>query len=262
MMRRPRRSRAGAGFVAFVTVCLQFCHATDAVAEDWRFVVRFSAAVRVAPFTGRVYLFFSRNRSEPRLDPDWFFPEQFIARDVQNWRPGETLTFSSGDRSILSYPRPLASLNLADEPAQAVARFNPFERQIGNAPGNAYSQIITVQQPAQSAEQPALVVDRLVPPKRFVETNSRKEFQIHSRLLSDFYGRDVRLSAAVYLPKSYQRDRRSNALSDALHGSRFWGDARHHSHAIPAGIERSGIPARGARPKLSARSSRFCRLGQ
>ncbi|HEV3299955.1 MAG TPA: alpha/beta hydrolase-fold protein [Planctomycetaceae bacterium] len=174
-----------------------------AAAEDWRFGVKFTESVHKEPFTGRVYIFIN-NGSEPRRDSGWFSPGQFIARDVRDWKPGDTLEFANSDKPILVYPKPLAKLKLAKVMAQAVVRFNPFEREVGTGPGNGYSQVIKIAEP--STELPVLVIDHLVAPKHFVETETRKEFFAHSKLLSDFYGRDVSLSAAVFLPKNYRSD--------------------------------------------------------
>ncbi len=51
-------------------------------AAEWRFAVRFLPAAHSRPYTGRVYIFFSRLRAEPRHDPSWFYPEEFIAQEV------------------------------------------------------------------------------------------------------------------------------------------------------------------------------------
>ncbi|HEV8000711.1 MAG TPA: alpha/beta hydrolase-fold protein [Planctomycetaceae bacterium] len=199
-----RPSPARFGLIALTAALLLVCPRSPASAEDWRFTVKFSQSVRKEPFSGRVYLFFSRNRPEPRQDPSWFSPEQFIARDVHDWKPGEVLEFASGDKSILAYPKPLATLKLAKSSAQAVVRFNLFDREVGNGQGNGYSQVVKIQSP--TGKPPVFVVDHLVPPRKFVETETRKEFFAHSKLLSEFYGRDVSLSAAVFLPKSYREN--------------------------------------------------------
>jgi hypothetical protein len=200
-----RPSRARCGLIALAAALLPLCTWSRAAAEDWRFAVKFSQSVHKEPFNGRVYIFFNTG-SEPRRDSGWFSPGAFIARDVNYWKPGETLEFTSTDKAILAYPKPLANLELAKESAQAVVRFNPFEREVGSGPGNGYSQVIKIAGPSDSSKQPEFVVDHLVPPRRFAETATAKEFFAHSQLLSDFYGRDVSLSAAVFLPKSYRED--------------------------------------------------------
>jgi S-formylglutathione hydrolase FrmB len=202
-MRSVRHSRANRGLPALAVAFLGFLLAHPVAADDWRFAVKFSGTVHKEPFTGRVYIFFN-NSSEPRRGSDWFSPGQFVARDVQNWKPADALEFASSDKTILAYPQPLPKLDLANKSAQAVVRFNPFEREVGGGPGNGYSQVVKLGD--SSATTPEFVVEHLVAPRRFVESETRKEFFAHSKLLSDFYGRDVSLSAAVFLPKSYRSD--------------------------------------------------------
>jgi len=173
------------------------------VSADWRFTVKFSPTVHDKPYTGRVYLFFSRTRRQPRHDPNWFHPEKFVARDVVNWKPNESLEFSNRDNRVLAYPSPSSKIDPNGDYAQAVVRFNPFERKIGDGPGNGYSQVVII---GDGPSSPEFVVDRLTPSPRFPETAWRKEIQVHSKLLSDFYGRDVSLKAAVLLPSHYDAE--------------------------------------------------------
>ena len=175
----------------------------SAPAADWRFSLRFSPQVHQAPYSGRVYLFFSEQRRQPRRDLDWFHPEEFIAKDVKGWKPGETLELAGGDKQILAYPSRAAIDNLPDCRAQAVVRFNPFERQIGEGPGNGYSQVVVIKHSANENPPQTFVVDRLVASPRFIETPFRKELTVRSKLLSEFFGREVRLAAAVVLPPGY-----------------------------------------------------------
>jgi hypothetical protein len=198
-----RPSRARCGLIALAAALLSASLPFRAAAEDWRFAVKFSESVHKEPFTGRVYVFIN-NSTEPRRGSDWFSPGQFIARDVHDWKPSEALEFATSDKSILAYPKPFAKMTFGKGSVQAVVRFNPFEREVGTGPGNGYSQAIKLADAAQKSLE--LVVDRLVPSKHFVETETRKEFFAHSKLLSDFYGRDVSLSAAVFLPKNYRSD--------------------------------------------------------
>jgi S-formylglutathione hydrolase FrmB len=196
-----RSCRSRFGLVALGAGWL-FSAGSLTVAEDWHFAVKYAESVHKEPFSGRVYLFVNEG-GQPRRDSSWFQPGAYLARDVTNWKPGEELEFASGDKSILAYPQPLEKLNLAGESAQAVVRFNPYEREVGDGPGNGYSHVIKV--PASATEKaPVLVVDRLVPPRKFSETDTRREIFVHSKLLSDFYGRDFSLSAAVFLPESYR----------------------------------------------------------
>ncbi len=82
---------------------------------------------------------------------------------------------------------------------QAVARFNPFDRNVGTGTGNGFSAAEEI-----SAKSPLrLVIDQIVPAREFHETRWAKELTVHSKLLSNFYNRDVDMKAAVRLPASY-----------------------------------------------------------
>ncbi|MDP7275421.1 MAG: hypothetical protein QF363_08065, partial [Planctomycetaceae bacterium] len=69
---------------------------TDSTArcDSRSFQVEYVKEAHKGPFTGRVYLIFSKRNKEPRRGPGWFNPEQFVARDVQDWHPGVRLEFS------------------------------------------------------------------------------------------------------------------------------------------------------------------------
>ncbi|MBC8289485.1 MAG: hypothetical protein H8E37_04120 [Planctomycetes bacterium] len=169
-------------------------------ADRWEFSLSFSKRVHAEPFTGRVYLIFSQRNREPRTGPSWFTPEQFLSLEVKDLAPGETLTISDSTEGVLGHPVPVAQMNLAGFRAQAVARFNPWERNIGTGPGNGFSKVIVIR---QTGKQENLVVNSLVPKKQFRESKWSKLLSAKSKLLSEFYGHDVSQNASVILPASY-----------------------------------------------------------
>lgn len=185
-------------------ICIFLIVAAVTQAADFRFQVTFAEQVHRGPFSGRVYLFFSKQQNaEPRRGPDWFRPEPIAAVDIDNWNPGEPLTFAPGIRDwMLAFPRPLSEMDLAGYRVQAVARFNPFERRVGNGPGNGYSAVV---EPANANGRltASLTIDKLVEPRAFPENQWCKLLAVRSARLSEFHGRDVELSAAVLLPASY-----------------------------------------------------------
>ncbi len=218
--------------------------ASSSAAADWRFDVRFSEQVYDRPFSGRVYLAFTKSRTQPRLTPsNWFRPEPFVALDVVNWEPGETLTFSAAEPgAMLAYPQPLADMQLAGYRGQAVVRFNPLEREVGAGPGNGYSSIVEIDDNASTGQAVEFVVDELVRPRKFKETDSTKLLQIRSELLSEFHSREVTLQAAVILPASYadepQRRYPTVFIIPGFGGTHFRG-TRHAApqESNPGGVE-------------------------
>ena len=61
----------------------------------WQFRLSFPKEVRAEPFSGRVVLYFSQTRPQPRERLSWFKPEILVGRDVTNWKPGEPLVIDS-----------------------------------------------------------------------------------------------------------------------------------------------------------------------
>lgn len=169
------------------------------------FQVRFAQSVHNQPYTGRVYLIFTQTHREPRTGPSWFQPEKFLSRDVVNWKPGEILEFRPDAKGLLSFPVPLSEQNLDQYRAQAVVRFNDHHPEIGTAPGNGYSQVLTISTDSDEVT-PLFTIDKLVPEKTFKETRWSKLIRVRSALLSDFHGRDTFLEASVLLPQSYYQD--------------------------------------------------------
>lgn len=175
-----------------------------ASAADWKFTIRVDPALSKEPFTGRVYLFFNgRNQAEPRQGPDWFNPEPFVALDVENRNLTEPLSISPATPKLLSFPIPLAELDLKDSRVQAVIRFNPHERNVGTGPGNGLSSP-TAAAPALNPAGVELLIDKVAPQPVYQDSERSRELVVPSQLLSKFHGREIQWRAAVQLPASYQ----------------------------------------------------------
>jgi len=169
-------------------------------AADFAIRVRYDAAVHKEPFTGRVFLFTSRE-GEPRFGPNWFSPEPFFAMDVENLSLGTDVVFGPDTSGkILGHPSSFADWKPEGGKIQAVMRFNPWEREIGRGAGNGYSEVRDLDE-SQLAEP--LVVNQLVPAKTFLESRWSRLVSHPSVLLSAFHQRPVMLRAAVLLPASY-----------------------------------------------------------
>lgn len=201
--RQTLLSRSGRPLALWLA-CAAFLHGAPADAGDYRIEVCFSPQVRAERFTGRVYLFFSRQHGrEPRRGLDWFHPEPIAAVDIENWKPGEPLTFAPTIREwMLAFPRPLAELELTGYRVQAVARFNPLERTVGTGTGNAYSSPVELSRQGDRLSA-MLKLDKLVAAQPFNDNRWCRLLAVRSRRLSEFHHREVVMQGAVLLPASY-----------------------------------------------------------
>ncbi|RPI75782.1 MAG: hypothetical protein EHM42_15170, partial [Planctomycetaceae bacterium] len=165
----------------------------------------FPAEARAEPYTGRVYLFFQKGeQGEPRRGPNWFNPGPMVALDVAGWKPAETLEIGTADSSrLLVFPKSFSDLDLSGHRVQAVARFNPLERKVGDGEGNGFSAVAPVEMRDGQPAGAALVIDQLVARREFAENTWCKLLSLRSELLSEFLGRDAWQQAAVLLPASY-----------------------------------------------------------
>ena len=176
-------------------------------AADFTLQVVLSDEITDEPYSGRVYIFFSRTRAEPRMEMKFVTSDPFIAQDVVNWKPGEPLAFSAEQPAeLLGYPVHYSKMDLEGYRAQAVVRLNPHDQNVGFGEGNAYSPVVALSREAQENGPTLLRVDRVVAPYPFRETKWRRLLKVRSKLLSAFHGRDVFLNAAIYLPASYYEE--------------------------------------------------------
>lgn len=188
--------------LGLLTVTLWLVSGFSLSATEWSFPVQFDKSVRQEPYSGRVYLFFTKGGREPRLGPNWFNPGYFASKDVEKLAPGETVSLSADDEELLFYPEKPLEFDPSEYKVQAVMRFNPWERKVGTGAGNGYSKVmpVTIEDHEKIA---SLVVDQIVPQKSFTETESVKLLEVESKRMSDFYGHPVALKAAIILPEEY-----------------------------------------------------------
>ena len=184
------------GVCLFVLIAFEFSSAAEQ-----SFKITFSKSIHEEPFTGRVYLFFSQVRAEPRTGPGWFRPEQFLSVEVQQWLPETPLVISSTTRNMKVFPVSFEKLNLKRSRVQAVARFDPWDRNIGTGVGNGYSKVKDLSQVSDNSI--SLRIESLVAAGTPRESRWAKPVHMRSELLSKFHQRDVLMKAMVLLPESY-----------------------------------------------------------
>ncbi len=178
-----------------------FANPQGVAAQDPAFELRFEKSLRSEPYTGRVTIFFGKTNREPRFGPNWFHPEPFVSKDVKDWKPGEPLAIRLADWDLKTFPRSLESVDWTAYKAQAVARWNPWEREVGTGPGNAYSEPVQITNDNQN--KVVLKLSKIVPEQPWPDSKWTKLLRVRSKLLSDFHKKDVFLHAAVVLPDSY-----------------------------------------------------------
>ena len=168
------------------------------------FELTYPAKKLAGPFTGRVYVLLTKGSPRGLMSgPDWFNPEPFFAMDVVGWRAEEKLVLGAG---AMGFPVAMKDVSDGKYTVQAVMDLNLGGRSFSASPGNLYSVLPPVQLSGREGGKISLTLDQvweerptpMVPGVRFV--------QVKSKLLSDFYKRDVFMRAGVVLPTTYEQN--------------------------------------------------------
>ena len=201
-------------------VALLFAASTASAAAPARarFEVSFFAAVRASALDGRVYVLLSRDATkEPRFQiHEGIDSQQIFGVDVLRLAPGQAAIV---DAATLGYPaKSLAEIPAGEYQVQAVLNvYETFRRSDGhtvllppdrgegqrweNKPGNLVSRPQRLRIDSGTVRLALTEVIPAVTPPR--ETRYLRHVAIKSRLLSDFWGREMELGAWVLLPPGF-----------------------------------------------------------
>ncbi len=175
-----------------------------------RFVVTFPAEVNPEPVTGRVILFLSRVEGiQPRAYINYFDLQPVYAIDVTNLKPAEEVVFSSDKFSspdALAFPGPIDQLEQGTYYAQALIDLDNTRPGFYSGPGNLHSKVVKCDFPRSTIDTIELVTEYVFPGWTTPQDTDRvKLVEIHSKLMSDFHGREFKLRAGVILPDEYNK---------------------------------------------------------
>jgi len=168
-----------------------------------QFKVSYSPAVLNHSFTGKVYLYLSKNNPVPTEASVGIEPLTCFSVAVSDLKPGESVLI---DDHATAYPVLPSDIERGSYYIQAVWDLNLGGRSIAASPGNLISapqKILITKDISKSFD---IKADQVVPGLVFEESELMKELKAPSKLLSNFYGKDFTLNAAVQLPVEYNKD--------------------------------------------------------
>ena len=169
-----------------------------------RFNVTFTKAFSEVPLTGRLVLLLDTNLLiQPRdgAGPENIFNLQpFYSVPVAHWKPDTPIVIDDRTAFFLYRPSELPPRRYV---VQAVLDTDGTTWSFATAPGNGYSEPLVFSIDPKGGASVDLAIANRVEAPRFEETKFNKEVDLESKLLSEFYGRPIRMKAAVVLPPSY-----------------------------------------------------------
>lgn len=202
---------------------LVFILACDTVQDtNPSFTVTLPESFGDTTFDGRLLILLSSNdKNEPRFQiNDGLSTQLVFGLDVEGWAPGQTITV---DQAAYGYPiQELKDVPKGEYTVQALLhKYETFKRGDGHtvkmpmdrgegqqwnrAPGNIYSSPKKINfDPSANSDLAVEITEEIptiTPPE---DTKYIKHIKIKSKLLSDFWRRDMYLGAHVLLPEGWE----------------------------------------------------------
>lgn len=185
------------------------------------FRISLDPALKEPTQDGRLLLLLSKtNKAEPRfLINDGAGTQLVFGIDVEGWKPGTTQLM---DVQAIGYPiERLKDVPAGDYYMQAVLhKYETFHLKTGQtvklpmdrgegqhwniAPGNIYSTAVKIHFDPAASNEIQLALTKIIPPiKEPEDTKYIKHLRIQSKLLTEFWGRPMYLSANILLPEGF-----------------------------------------------------------
>lgn len=151
---------------------------------------------------GRILLFVNSRSKEPRRST-WPNKSNLIfATNIENWN-GRTFTFDQSVKLVKSQQITLDNIPNGKYYVQVLWDQDFLESRI-NAPGNFHSNVVEIELNGSTALD--LPLTKIIEPIKLAEHELLKEVDIKSEILSDWWGKDMHLKAAVILPRNYFKE--------------------------------------------------------
>ncbi len=150
---------------------------------------------------GRIFLFVGKNNDhEPRLNTWPNKSNMIFATNIENWEAGKSFTFDNSVPFVKSVDISLNNIPNGKYKIQVLWDQDINESSI-NAPGNLCSEVLIVDlSENQTIELP---LTKIIQATKLAEHKLLKEVDIKSEILSKWWGKEMRLKAAVILPKNF-----------------------------------------------------------
>jgi len=150
--------------------------------------------------SGRLYVFLSQRDGEPMQGPNWFRPEPFFAVDVRDVEPGATRIV---DDAADGFPDAMSKLPAGKFRVQAMLDHDFYAQNHARGVGNFYSDAAEFSIDPATPAMRDLTLNKIVTADPFPESAWVREIVLPSKLLGQFFGREVLERATVVLPAGY-----------------------------------------------------------
>lgn len=186
-------------------ILLTLCCLSAGVSHGFaqQFKISYPASALNRSFTGKVYLYLSKNNLTPKEASIGLEPLNCFVVTVKDVKPGQEILVD--DRAI-AYPVAASEMERGKYYIQAVWDLNTGGRSIAGSPGNIFSKAQQIVITKDTKKTYNIIADQVIPEQVFQETEFVKELKVPSKLLSSFHHKEMTINAAVQLPAAYYKE--------------------------------------------------------
>lgn len=168
------------------------------------FSASYSSDVFDKPFTGNVFVYMSKENSQPKNGAIGLERFPCFSVTVKNIKPNQVITI---DDAATSFPTVLSDIERGEYYVQIVWDRNLGGRSIAHSPGNLFNATVKINITKDSDKTFQITANKMIPEvPDFKETKFVKELKAPSALLTKFHGMQMTIDGAVVLPKEYYEE--------------------------------------------------------
>jgi S-formylglutathione hydrolase FrmB len=188
----------------------------NAAAEKVNFKIKIDQSAAPLGLSGRLLIFMTREtQTLEKIEPDFTNPAAvFISgSEVSNFDSNKIIEINP---DLAAFPKAFSEAPAGDYQIMALLDTNHSYTYNGAGEGDVLSNVIRVKMPAAEIE---LTLSKVVPAKKPSVPANMKVVEFESPLLSAFWGRPIKMEAAVLLPPSYNESKNQKyPTSYIIHG--------------------------------------------
>jgi hypothetical protein len=178
-----------------------------------RFRITLPRGAASSAVSGRMLVFMIEGGGERRrIDPGWFDRDWMAAQEYESIAPGDTVEF---DPDAAAWPKPFSQAAPGTYQLMAVLDRDHDYNYRGLDPDDLYSPVVKVELPGGSPV--TFTLSRREPPREPAASEGIDVIEYESPLLARFWGRPIRMRAAVVLPPSYNQEPQRSYPAIYLH---------------------------------------------
>jgi len=210
-------------FAFFVLCALLFFSSSAATRSQehkspLRFRVTLSKDVAPKATSGRLLVLMTGAPQEMQTIRVGFIPGStwIAAMEVEHFVPGATIELDPDLPSLKTYPKPFSQANPGTYQVMALLDPNHTYAHHGEDEGDLTSAVVKVEKLNVVDAKPVELTLTRSTPARFktTDTENVKLVEFQSKLLTDFWGRAIKMRAGVVLPPSYDKSQDKSPAKD------------------------------------------------